>query len=372
MKNFLLNLLLISVFLPYFKLTPFNSDIQPYYLLFIIAFALVCINKRVKTLPFALFVYTLIVSPLVLLLASPNEFFSIIQFAFIVFILNISTGSIRTSIIFNSLKVVMFVLLLGAISNLLFPLLNELLVSNFRGNEFRWISSFASEASFYGFIGFSLLVLFDCYASKQNRAVYMLLSWLLIFSSGSLAAILPALCWELTNRIKEFKSTFFLLGITLISVLLIKNLYSDSRIGSVITDAGTGVSTLITIDESISNRLLRGIGPTIYGIQSYLIPNHVNEINNIKSQMPFSLHGNAEVSRISNTASILIYVLGMFSLPILFMILFMLSRGKGARSASKNIIYFISVLFALLSPATPYIPVTIALLIRYKSSFDSI
>ncbi|NVK49919.1 MAG: hypothetical protein HWE09_09130 [Cyclobacteriaceae bacterium] len=351
---------ILSGFLPYFKVTPLDSDVQPYYFLFVASFLFFSISKRFTVMGMAILFFGSILTLICFLYGGVVEAVSLLLIIlYIAYFRNCSEQDIKLMVVV--LRWVLWLYLVGCVIEKVAPSLIDSVVANSRGSETRGASSFASEPSFLGFLSFCLIVIFSTYTQYSTRTD-RIASWVLLLLAGSASAIAPALIWVVAKNLKHVGRFALVASLIPLGIWTVVEFFETSRAAHLIEMAGSGFHTFLQIDLSFSNRILRGFGPTVYSFQSYLIPQNTNQIAQVISSFPLPLHPDAELDRISNLAGVLFYVLGFFSFPIIGYALYQL-RTKNINEFLSKLVALGTLCFAILTPATPFVQLTVAIIL---------
>ena len=327
--------------LPYFKVTPLESDTQPYALFgLMLAIAVSCVqNKSLPIRP-----SSLILSVLLFLFGLPSgEYSATISLA--VFPIAVDYFSrIDAKALSLGVRVAIVFMLVGVVLNIVAEDMLSSLVSNYRSSLFRGMNSFASEPSFLGLMGFAAAVISK---SIGLNGIWLTLGGLVVLASGSATAILPFTMYLtllfLKGRTLLLLPLFFtglVLGLQYVATM-------DSRLGMLVSTAIVAPQSIL-LDESVSNRLIRSGGPLIEAYQDGFVPHGLAASFDINIAGLSDAAG-YEVTRLSNVASFLGYGLGFACLPVIGWYL--------VRSKAQIELWFSLLVFSVvnISIATPYL-----------------
>ncbi|KZZ56738.1 MULTISPECIES: hypothetical protein [unclassified Oleiphilus] len=320
--------------------------------------------KRVALIDVVILLYTFIcIAVLLLNGGGGNECLPLISLICLVVITSRMEDKEASSILFVA-RLMGVIYLLGVVLGSLRPELLHSLVSNYRTSELRGAASFASEPSFLGFIGFSLLVIIDNLAKYKKNITDTYIPLLLVFLSGAVSVIGPTLIWLVLNNIsvqdkfKFFVRFCFILCIISGGVSYYSETLKNTRAGLIVQQAMDNGLDLVGLDKSLSNRIARGVGPVVFGVNNMLQPQDIEALDEVVESLEISLHRETEIKRISNFSGIFFFILGVIGGPLLAYVFL-----KSASEAKNSISAFFAVcvlFFSLLSPATPYVHMVIA------------
>lgn len=345
MKAFLAGL----AFLPYLRSSPFGSDTQPHFLAGLALFALAHAAQTGR-LPFRADLL-LLASALGLGAAALGGGATALG----LFAMPLAIGlfaTLRVAELGLALRGAIAVYWLGAALGALGPELLDLLTANLRLSQGRGLTSFASEPSYLGLAGLALMagaLTLGLPAGWTGAALG------LVLASGSLTAIAPALLVLALAGLNRRRLPLILSGGALALAVLALSYGGESRLGRLMTVL-IDAPQLLLLDVSFANRVVRGIGPLIEAWHSGLRPHRFPQEGEIRVGLSLLAAGSdLHADRLSSLATVLAYVFGWLSLPLLWLYL------RRARAPAFLWIAIATLAFANLSAATPYLWLLLAL-----------
>ncbi|MGR3607782.1 MAG: hypothetical protein ACU0BN_02810 [Sulfitobacter sp.] len=252
--------------------------------------------------------------------------------------------------VLKSAKFAALFLLFGVALNILAEGVLASMVSNYRGSALRGINSFTSEPSYLGICG---MVLAAVFLFLSSGAGWVFLAAVLSLASGSLTAVAPLFIMFALKFLKV-RTAGLLVGLAVVCWYGAGYIATtQTRIGFLVADLWYSPE-LILLDVSFSNRFIRAIGPIMAAFNDWFIPHDFSEpfyvgVNFLASE------ADDYVERLSSVATVLIYGLGFFSLPLV---------GVYFWVARAPVFYWFAVLYLAttnISVATPYLYVALAL-----------
>ena len=349
----------LAAFLPYVKTSPLGSDVQPhYYAIVPFVFLLFLRFNAAKTLHCIYCIFLLGFGAY--LKMSPIE---LIAFAGVCLTTTLVAGldqrqreilswAVRVALVLY--LVVAFLELVGASGVL------DQVVSNRRRSASRGLCSLASEPSFLGFVGLAGFVVLRKHASPKFPILDAVLPFLVIICSGSVAAILPAAFVAVAGSLKSIQAVV----VSVISLLVLPAvafaLFPNSRFVELTKQSMTSPAEVLEVSSG-ANRIFRGVGPSYYGVKTALMPHSPHELDQIYRKMKF-LRDDVRITRISNLGGMLIFVFGVFSLPLVigYSLHFRESRIDEITFAVAVVGAFS---FSLITASTPYFHVVLGCLL---------
>lgn len=307
----LFRICVFAALFPYVKTTPFASDIQPHFavaLCVCIAVALAT-RGRAPFSDFALFAsFTLGGSAFLLGGRVDAVALAILPIAIAVF------SRIPRDDLITASKAALICYCAGLMLELLAPAVLDILVSNRRAAHARGFTSFTSEPSYLGLIGLAFCVLFML---GQQKRSWICTSGLLCLASGSLTAIAPLFAILLIRMMRPAQAHVFLCIVSLGALFTIIAAQTDSRIGLLLSAVWADPSAVL-FDESISNRIARAFAPIAAAYQSGFMPQPFPAAGEIEVTFGFLAEtADTQIERLSSITTVLIYVYGLASVPLI-------------------------------------------------------
>lgn len=338
----LLYLFLFFCFFPYLRILPINLDAQPYAL--ILGF-FITIFLLPRKLPKSIFILLYIMIIAILLWVAMGmqlvEFRSLMNYFSLFFITTASFLSLKylNGLPYNLFKNSVYIWgIVGLIQFLFFP--KFLTFLSYRGDISsmaygRGVCSLAVEPSFYAMVIVLFFIInyinFKDYKSFKTLNIILLIQLIITKSATVILFLsLSLIIYFIIRIIKQKKFSTLILfsfGILIVFVLLpyfIDN--TDSRLTNVISVLYHSPYLFLTMDYSVNNRFLHSFVP-FYGFFDRLgIPNGFNHfaqyLNGLKEDPYFNnilVYNFNEEDRVKSAFSGLIFELGVFGLPFIYL-----------------------------------------------------
>ena len=297
--------------LPYLKTSPLGTDIQPHFAATLCLLIAVCMATRARApfSDFALYLSILLGTSAWLLGGRVDA----IALAIIPLAIAVFTRADRKDLVFG-LKAALVCYCVGIALEVIAPTVLDALVSNRRAAYSRGFTSLASEPSYLGLIGLVFVILFM--VTEQKRT-WICASCGLCLASGSLTAIAPLFFIMLIRMLRPNLAHIFI-GISCMGILLaMAAAQTESRVGLLFVSVLTDPTTLL-FDESVSNRIARAFTPLASAYYSGFVPHKFPAAGEIDVTFGFLADtADTQIERLSSLATILIYVYGLISLPLI-------------------------------------------------------
>lgn len=345
-------LLLLTAFLPYMRISPLGSDVQPHFLIMFMVW-LTVVGITTRTLP---------IYPLTFIAGLLGAVFAIVldagTIAISVFVLPVAIDAfsrLPAHVFINAAKTAIAVLYVGILLNVLAEPLLSIFVSNYRGSALRGLNSFTSEPSYLGILGMTLTAVMFYF--KQS-SLWVLAAGTLTLLSGSLTAVAPLAVMV----VLRFVRGKLLLLVPIVMLIMWQGAIwisqTESRIGFLMYNV-LNAPELILLDQSFSNRFLRGVGPIVTAYNDGFSPHNFSKEIDIFFNI-LSENTDRYVERLSNLFTILVYGFGMFSFPLIFAYFY--------KAKAPSYLWFLCVYLGItnISIATPYICIALALPLMEK------
>ena len=346
-------------FLPYIKSSPFGSDVQPHFLL---ASPVMLIFLKRLVEPILLYGLTMICAGMIFLDLGTVELVGL-AYLFVTVVMVSKFTDEEKLVLRVGIRCAILVCALGVFSD--FVIGNHLLdrlIANRRASElgFRGACSFASEPSFLGFTGLAAFVTLSRMPGKKNLLFDVVCPAFVLLSSGSLAAIGPAMVLVLVTNLKSATKLLVALGIVAVASLIAIFCFPESRLVQAALQLIESPAFLVE-NSSGANRVFRGVGPTYFSFVDGLVPHPVSELDRIYEKMRF-LDKQVEVKRVSNLSGYLFFIFGFFSIPVVFAYFYKI-RHFNYRNKLGVVVTIMIFSFSLLTISTPYLHIMLGALL---------
>lgn len=368
-------LFLITVFIPYFKILPIPSEIQPHAFFLGIIFLIIWKNvKFIKEFYLLLFV-TIVSIPLLAMntftivhIKEVYAYFSFLILSIVSYNYFIKYGEIKYSFYRN---ILLAYLLVGLIQMFIDPnffhifLARELGYDGFQG---RGVESMTTEPTYYGLILlFISILIFNSLkiTKKEKNKLYIIIFISILFISKSTTGILGLLIYIFFLNIKiNIKTLFYFIFTILILGTLFLNYQeevSKMRVFKIINYLWDGgIMNLIETDESSNDRILHVFFSLKGFFDNTFLPNGYSVWHDyIQSQASLGYdvqYVSSSANKIFPFLGTILFELGIISFFIIFYIFYILhKRFKDKNYIAHNII-FIYILFQALTVAYTFIP----------------
>ncbi|PZT84285.1 MAG: hypothetical protein DI637_13875 [Citromicrobium sp.] len=344
--------------MPYVKTSPLESDIQPH---FLVAFAIYFL--AISRLNSSAYITAIWIAVLYVFFGLMLQSYVDAPMLGMIIIFTVALALEDARPISLAVKVAVAIYLLGIILELIGAAgFVEAVTSNQRGSVSRGYPSFTSEPSYLSIVS---LVCLTWTLYTRQQVIWPILCFVLALFSGAITGLAPLIVlWALYSfrAINVFRvAVFLVLGSALVGV------------GATLIDPGSRIAELTTIliddplyvfqDVSAANRLIRSIGPVYLAAQDWFVPHVAPSETDLFINWGFvSTRSDLYVERITNIASVLAYLYGIFALPLLFV------AWKNIRTPIFVFVASIYLVFTNISIATPYVCIVLSLLFRAKLS----
>ena len=353
-------LTILAAMLPYLRTSPFLSDVQPHFYVAFFGFYVwsrPSETMRDRRLPPALALGT---SYFALMLAVGDPTLGLGLLFLPVFTVMLTHED--RAIMDRCFKTATSVYALGCVAEASgFSSILDVLLAETRTSQSRGFHSLTNEPSYLAVVGLALLV----YALWSRQAMgWVILTALVILASGSITGIGPAVLVVIVFVLSGRSLKRLAASVVVVAVLaLVGSAMIDSgdRLAQVSTDLWSSPTSVFD-DVSAANRISRSIGPGYAALIDGFQPHLQASDQVVYVDFTFlTADSDRSFSRASNLFSILTYVLGWLSLPLL------LATALTARG--KAFMWVAATYFALtnVSISTPYVAVVFALLFMTPS-----
>ena len=348
-------ILFIAAFLPYIKTSPMGTDVQPHFM-------------------FLLFLYFLL--HMAQTRSVPISYVSL-SLSFFMFSFAVAAGSVVTAAALMSIpptiavtrrfpereiviaaKCATMIYIIGVPLEIIAPDFLNSVLPRFDGNSIRGFKSFATEPSYLGLAGVALTTVLLHF--RQN-IFWIALSSSVVIVSQSLTALAPLALILVFGMFRFNRLHYFLLtGTVLYFLFQFLASLEGTRIAFLLNTFLTYPELLLQ-DGSVSNRIARAVVPLKTAAEDFLIPHRFPEPWDLPVTYTFlSPWTDMYVERLSSFGIVLIYIFGIFSLPLF---VGYIAQIRARPFLMIALFYFI---FTLISMATPYASIIIALPLRDK------
>lgn len=351
----------VSAFLPFFRVLPDSSDVQPYPLLLLLPVLL--LGSRERTISLVFLAVVLLNAAMAVLLYAwiGTDFFILLSvFYFCVFL---TFAYLRITDIQKHLEIAIKIAAVTyAVGTILQALGFDLshVVTNFRTDDDRGFNSFTSEPSYLGLMSSMMIATRLIYNRKID--VFYFLIYFNLLSSASMAAILTFLALVplqvLTTYRREPIKILLIYAFLFASIWAVLGMTSRVNVSVDRVVESPGIESLFA-DISIANRFARGILPLWIGLRDIWTPNGFTGSRKLDDllETDWSDYGMFTRDRAGSPIGLLVYEIGVPAV-ILFLTLFVLSL----RIAIAQCAFFCALSISLLSPANPAFIIYVAML----------
>ncbi|HIP33363.1 MAG TPA: hypothetical protein EYG89_01200 [Bacteroidia bacterium] len=374
-SNILSFFFVLAIVIPYFKILPVPSEIQPH--AFLLALILLIVWKKIKfTKEFYLLLFVAIVSISLLAMNTftivhIKEIYGYISFLIISIVSYnyfIRYGEIQYSFYRN---ILLAYLIVGLIQMFIDPnffhlfLAREVGYDSFEG---RGVESMTTEPTYYGLILlFIFILIYNSFSISSSNKIklYILIFISILFISKSTTGLVGFFIFLFFHFLKiNLKNIIYLLLLTIILIGLIY-IYNDEiqkmRVFYLLEHLyNGGLSALIKYDQSSNDRLLHIFYSLKGFIDNSFLPNGYSSWNNY-IQVQASLgddvqYVSSKANKIFPFLGTILFELGILGFPIIFYIFYVLKKRFKNNEYIAHTVLFIFILFQALTIAYTFIP----------------
>jgi len=349
-------MLLVSMF-PYLKTSPLGSDVQAHvFVVFAGLVALTLVLGGVSWKAYALFFLGLAFFGLTIALHGRGGDYIRVLFLFLMLYVFLFFLPKNKELSFKVVSFSVVVYFLGSIAQLVFGIdVLDDFVSNLRFSDSRGLTSFASEPSFLGLISLVQLLLLEIFPGEKKR-FFQLLSFLNIVLCASMTVVFPSvmilLSYMMIYKNMYGKGIVLILLLT-VGVFLLKGFYSDLRLFMLIDKVFDSPIDLLSHDLSAVNRITRSFGPLYL---AYIDNFGFHYFDSLESDLYrvvvlWGLSSDAEITRLSNVVTYLVYPYGWFGGGVVLFYVLFLIYSSTPFYLKAAVLFFI---VANVSVITPY------------------
>ncbi|GHA47593.1 hypothetical protein GCM10008927_10510 [Amylibacter ulvae] len=355
----LARIVILAACLPYLKASPLQTDIQPHFFLLFIGLMAFCTIKDGE-LPFAAttLIITLAMGIAGLILGAGVNTLALLTFP----IATAFFARQNQTALTQTIKVALIFYVFGLAVEIVAPSILDLVVSNQRGSVARGMTSFTSEPSYLGLIGLAIVVVL---LHLRQSFWWITLSCFLVLASESLTAIAPLAVILVLANLRANRIHYVVLTVIVLVILFNGIVQTDTRMGMLLADVSQDQS-LIWNDQSFSNRIARGLAPIASAFQSGFWPHAFPQSGDINVNFDFLANGaDTTIERLSSIATVLIYVFGFTSIPLVI--------GYICIARARLFLIIAVIYFGLtnISISTPYLYLLLSLPLMHRFSTES-
>ncbi len=348
-------LLILFALLPYFRSSPLATDVQPHFFLALLVYLFIFISqKRYLPLHWSSVFIGGYLGSIYFVLGGGLQ--SIALFLLPVSV-DLLSGFSRKDMLW-ALKMATAILFFGIVLQLLNSPVLSILVSNQRVSIQRGFTSFTSEPSYLGILGYFISVAFLIFKAGYR---WVIAAVALVVLSASATALVPLVVVFGVYFLRGWRLLFLPLGGAALYFAIGFVAQTDTRIGGLVNMA-LDSPALLLLDVSVSNRIIRAFGPLYAAASDFFVPHARFEQLDIGFAFT-AAKADTSVSKLSNIASVFIYSFGFLILPVIWAYF---------RHARAPLFYWVSLLLIVLlnlSATTPYVFLAISLpVFLYKNT----
>jgi hypothetical protein len=382
-------LLYLTVFIPYIRILPINSDTQPNALIISFMIAFVYITVRNEKIPKEIYpiIFVLLVASSVTLFGgiSNNDIRSLTGYisAFLITLATYFVMKNEKSINISLLKKIIVIWGIVGIIQTVYPSFLSSIVARMSTTQNRGVTSLAPEPTFYATIMFFIAISFILFSKKKKekilwvgiclvQIIFLAKSAMIAFVVGII--IIVAILENLLKKwnVKRLIITILFIGISIFSVIIINNSISDLRIVVSLQQIIDDPMLYFRTDASANDRLSAIVLSFRGSFENYFIPNGFNSWQNYeslaKASSNFFWYGRS--TRIMSMYGAIIYEMGIIGLIVPLLLNVWLIRFLKSKHYIGNrwyVIFSINLIcFTAIPLATPFIGYLLGALLYFN------
>ncbi|PIB26510.1 hypothetical protein BFP76_11415 [Amylibacter kogurei] len=302
---------ILAALLPYIQTSPLGSDIQPHFYIALAGYiAFKILDDGVMPFSGSVLFVAIITGGAGIALGAGVNTLALFTFPIaIAFFARQDRGSFLWAI-----KCAIIIYLIGLCLEIIVPNTLHNIVSNQRSSFARGMTSFTSEPSYLGLIALAFVV---ALLHFHQSYFWVILSCLLALASGSLTAIAPLVVILVLANLRQDQIHIVAITLLGVAVFYFAIIQTDTRMGVLLRDVSRDFD-LIWQDQSFSNRIARALAPIASAWQSGFLPHAFPTPGDIDVNFEFlSATADTEIERLSSLATVMIYVFGVTSFPLI-------------------------------------------------------
>ncbi|PCI65537.1 MAG: hypothetical protein COB26_12645 [Piscirickettsiaceae bacterium] len=361
-------LMLVSLF-PYLKSSPLTSDVQAHvFIIFSVLFLVALLLGNRGRRECLLILLGGVAALLTAVLDGAMFDYIRIVFFFLMIYITLALLPKNLELAYKVVAVSVVVYFLGSIAQLILGMsVLEPFVSNLRFSDSRGLTSFASEPSFLGLVSLCQLLLLEILPGKMKR-YFQFLGFLNVLFCASMTAIFPAfviLFFYIVLHKKKYFIGLLLLLFMMLGVFFLKGGYGDLRVFMLLEQLLVDPLGLLSSDLSVINRFVRSFGPLYLAIVDGFGFHFFNTLDTDLNRIIilWGVNPDAEITRLSNIMTYLIYPYGLFGLFVVVCYLFFFLLSAFPSYFKLAVVFF---LIANISIITPYVLLLLSITMQVK------